>query len=104
MIALCSRPLLTFGISEKMYKQMFKKWQWSKYLPKDKATWMAKRADELGPKNIEFRWGNQVWTTDKILKTRAPTRTPREPEEEVNKGTSIYGNLGPGSLASCKLY
>lgn len=97
MIALCSGLLLTIGISEKMYKQMFKKWQWSKYLPKDKATWMAKRANELGPNNIEFRWGNQVWTTDKILKTRAPNQAPAE-SRDVSHGTSIYGNLAPAGI------
>jgi len=52
-----------------MYKQMFKKWRWSKNLPKDKATWMINRANQRKPSDTEFRWGDQVWTAERVRRT-----------------------------------
>jgi len=65
-----------------MYKQMFKKWRWSKNLPKDKATWMINRANQRRPKDTEFRWGNQVWSVDRVMKTQG--RVPEEPGTLMN--------------------
>ena len=61
--------------SERMYKDRFKLWRWSKNLPRDKAWWMVNRASERKPKETEFKWGNQVWTVERVLKTHVRVAT-----------------------------
>ncbi|KAK4207661.1 hypothetical protein QBC37DRAFT_433086 [Rhypophila decipiens] len=58
-----------FKASEKMYKDRFKQWRWAKNLPRGKGSWMVNRANQRKPKKTEFRWGNQMWTADRVLKT-----------------------------------
>ncbi|UKZ73162.1 hypothetical protein TrVFT333_000803 [Trichoderma virens FT-333] len=58
-----------FYATEKMYKDMFKQWKWSKNLPRDMAIGMLNKAKRRQPKQSIFQWGNQTWTVDRIKKT-----------------------------------
>ncbi|RYP04765.1 hypothetical protein DL765_010065 [Monosporascus sp. GIB2] len=55
-----------FVASQKMYKDRFKIWKWSKNLPHKKATWMLRRLNERKPNTTIFTYGNQEWTEDRI--------------------------------------
>ncbi|CAG1997017.1 unnamed protein product [Fusarium graminearum] len=54
-----------FVATERMYKNRFKAWRWSKNTP---ATWMAKKARQrkLDGKDTVFYWNNQRWTADEL--------------------------------------
>jgi hypothetical protein len=56
-----------FSASEKMYKDRFKMWHWSKNLPYETASWMAEKAQQRLPRKTTFDWNNQVWTEEKLL-------------------------------------
>ncbi|KAH0594835.1 hypothetical protein MHUMG1_07670 [Metarhizium humberi] len=58
-----------FYATEKMYKDKFKQWKWSKNLPKDMAMAMLNKAKQRQPKQTIFQWGNQTWTIERIKKT-----------------------------------
>jgi hypothetical protein len=55
--------------SEKMYKERFRAWKWSKYLPKDTASWMMNKTKERQPRRTEFQYGNQTWTEERVKRT-----------------------------------
>ncbi|KKP07374.1 hypothetical protein THAR02_00571 [Trichoderma harzianum] len=57
-----------FNASNKMYKDKFKQWKWSKNLPKAIALHMLKMANQRRPKRTFFRWKNRVWFTKRIQK------------------------------------
>ncbi|CEI66059.1 hypothetical protein FVEN_g4529 [Fusarium venenatum] len=54
-----------FFATERMYKNKFKAWRWSKNTP---AAWMAKKARQrkLDGKDTVFYWNNQRWTSDEL--------------------------------------
>src|SRR5438034_8877096 len=57
----------------KQYKYQFKKWDWHKNLPKEKARFMRsktiQRRREKPPKDTKFRWGGRYWTGDQVIKS-----------------------------------
>jgi hypothetical protein len=55
--------------SEKMYKERFRAWKWSKYLPKETAAWMMNKIKERQPRRTEFQYGNQTWTEERVKRT-----------------------------------
>ncbi|KAF8244241.1 hypothetical protein K440DRAFT_22746 [Wilcoxina mikolae CBS 423.85] len=59
-----------------MYKDKFKAWGWSKYLPKDRAQWMLNKAEQrnrqhpgANKKDTIFGYGGQVWTVERVRKS-----------------------------------
>ncbi len=52
-----------------MYKQRFKVWKWSKYLPKKEAGWMMNKVNQRQPRGTEFQYGGQKWTEERIRRT-----------------------------------
>ncbi|KAM0186098.1 hypothetical protein ACHAPI_011876 [Fusarium lateritium] len=54
-----------FFATERMYKNRFKAWHWSKYLP---TAWMAKKARQrkVDGKDTVFYWNDQRWTADEL--------------------------------------
>ncbi|UKZ46572.1 hypothetical protein TrVGV298_000777 [Trichoderma virens] len=68
-----------FYATEKMYKDMFKQWKWSKNLPRDMALGMLNKAKRRQPKQSIFQWGNQTWTVDRIKKTHGKLADQPDP-------------------------
>ncbi|KAK4199252.1 hypothetical protein QBC40DRAFT_176696 [Triangularia verruculosa] len=58
-----------FSATDKMYKERFKIWKWSKYLTKGRATWMMNKANERHPRGTQFQYGGQTWTEGRVRKT-----------------------------------
>ncbi|KAM0261006.1 hypothetical protein ACHAQJ_002441 [Trichoderma viride] len=69
-----------FYATEKMYKDMFKQWKWSKNLPRDIAIGMLNKAKRRLPKPSNFQWGNQTWTGDQIKKTHGKLADQLDPD------------------------
>ena len=70
-----------------MYKDKFKVWGWSKYLPKDRAQWMLNKAEQrirqhpgTKKKDTIFGYGGQVWTVERVRKS---TQRAKATEGEV---------------------
>lgn len=78
--------------SERMYKDKFKTWHWSKYLPRDKATWMVQKANERQRPTM-FRYGHQNWTMDRIMKSLDRTADGHDLPSLANLG-KILSQLG----------
>ncbi|OCL02006.1 hypothetical protein AOQ84DRAFT_274378, partial [Glonium stellatum] len=63
-----------FNPSEKMYKDKFKEWNLSKYLPKGKARFMLSKHEQRKRqlpegKDTIFIYGEQSWTIERVRKT-----------------------------------
>ncbi|KAM0429216.1 hypothetical protein ACHAPT_006430 [Fusarium lateritium] len=56
-----------FSASERMYKNRFKIWRWSKNLPHEVARWMTEKIQQRRPTETVFYWNDQKWTSEKIL-------------------------------------
>ncbi|PHH81429.1 hypothetical protein CDD82_819 [Ophiocordyceps australis] len=56
-----------FCASEKMYKNKFKAWAWSKNLPREKAMWMGDKIRQRRPAATVFHWNHQNWSEDRIM-------------------------------------
>jgi hypothetical protein len=69
-----------------MYKDKFKAWGWSKYLPKDRAQWMLNKAEQRNcqdpdrKKDTIFGFGGQEWTVKRVRKS---TQRAKVTEDEV---------------------
>ncbi|RFU78687.1 rhomboid family [Trichoderma arundinaceum] len=68
-----------FHATEKMYKDKFKQWKWSKNLSRDMALGMLNKAKQRQPKETIFQWGNQTWTTDRIMKKHCKITNDSDP-------------------------
>ncbi|KAJ3538030.1 hypothetical protein NM208_g6082 [Fusarium decemcellulare] len=55
-----------FSASERMYKNRFKTWKWSKNLPQEKAAWMTEKGIQRRPAKTLFCWKNQEWTDEQL--------------------------------------
>ncbi|KAI0438296.1 hypothetical protein F4803DRAFT_569713 [Xylaria telfairii] len=61
----------SFTATERMYKNKFKIWQWSKNLPQEKAIWMSRKVLDRRPlKKTVFYWNNQEWTEERLTQIR----------------------------------
>jgi hypothetical protein len=63
-------PLLThLHYRERMYKNRFKAWRWSKNTPIE---WMAKKVQQrkVGRKDTVFYWNDQGWTADELAQKK----------------------------------
>ncbi|UKZ79912.1 hypothetical protein TrVFT333_007675 [Trichoderma virens FT-333] len=60
-----------FSATEKMYKDKFKQWKWSKNLPGEVAVGMLSKANRRRPKETIFHWNNQAWPIERVMKSCA---------------------------------
>ncbi|KAI0546703.1 hypothetical protein F4679DRAFT_575264 [Xylaria curta] len=57
-----------FSATDRMYKNKFKIWRWSKNLPQEKAIWMSRKIIDRRPmKKTVFHWNNQEWTEERLM-------------------------------------
>ncbi|KAF4459837.1 rhomboid family [Fusarium albosuccineum] len=72
-----------FYASERMYKNKFKIWRWSKNLPQEKVSWMAGKVQQRLPTKTVFSWNHQEWTEEQIAQKngKALQKQPRDGEE-----------------------
>ncbi|KAL6887091.1 hypothetical protein GGI43DRAFT_431531 [Trichoderma evansii] len=100
-----------FYATEKMYKDMFKQWKWSKNLPRGMAISMLNKARRRQPKQSIFEWGNRTWTVDRIKKTHGKSinqkdldgledyPTPQDLICKTPRGTEAVQNLSASEKA-----
>ncbi|KAK4454127.1 hypothetical protein QBC34DRAFT_434318 [Podospora aff. communis PSN243] len=56
-----------FHATEKMYKNKFKVWRWSKNLSHEQAKWMSENIKQRQPTATVFQWNHQQWSEDKVM-------------------------------------
>ncbi|KAF2468238.1 uncharacterized protein BDR25DRAFT_344515 [Lindgomyces ingoldianus] len=82
-----------FDATEKQYKDQFNDWGWSKNLGKRERQIMktkaGKRRRENPPRDTEFQWGGQVWTVDRIMKTRGNENGNEEEDAHLDEPTPL---------------
>ncbi|KAF5006437.1 hypothetical protein FDECE_7197 [Fusarium decemcellulare] len=62
-----------FSASERMYKNKFRIWGWSKNIPQDKAIWMTEKGIQRRPTKTVFCWKNQEWTDEQLAQKYGKT-------------------------------
>ncbi|KAL7932973.1 hypothetical protein V8C35DRAFT_305945 [Trichoderma chlorosporum] len=58
-----------FFATEKMYKDKFKEWKWSKNLPRVITAVMYRKGIRRMPKDTIFHWNNQTWSSERVRKS-----------------------------------
>ncbi|KAL7953230.1 hypothetical protein V8C34DRAFT_297576 [Trichoderma compactum] len=76
-----------FQATEKMYKDKFKQWKWSKNLPKAIAARMLNIAHQRRPKRTVFWRNDRMWPIKRIKKLLS--RHSAEEDSSIQQGSSI---------------
>ncbi|KAL7911687.1 hypothetical protein GGI35DRAFT_468171 [Trichoderma velutinum] len=87
-----------FHATEKMYKDKFKQWKWSKNLPKAIAARMLNIANQRRPKRTFFRWNNRIWPIERIKKLLS--RHSAEEDSSIQEDSSIPDDFSYGTPPS----
>ncbi|KAJ4854856.1 clr5 domain-containing protein [Trichoderma breve] len=87
-----------FHATEKMYKDKFKQWKWSKNLPKAIAARMLNIAKQRRPKRTIFRWNNRIWPIERIKKLLS--RHSAEEDSSLQDDSSIPDDFTYGTPPS----
>ena len=72
---------------EKMYKNKFKAWHWSKNLSQEQAMWMSEKIKQRRPAATVFSWNHQQWSEDKVMQIygRVAQAQPQTGQRSVSK-------------------
>ncbi|KAF3075898.1 hypothetical protein CFAM422_001630 [Trichoderma lentiforme] len=87
-----------FQATEKMYKDKFKQWKWSKNLPKATAARMLNIANQRLPKRTEFLYNGRKWSMEEIQKRHS--RRSAQGDSSLQEDFSIPDDFTYGTPPS----
>jgi hypothetical protein len=72
---------------EKMYKNKFKSWRWSKNLSHERAMWMNEKIKQRHPTATVFQWNHQEWSEDQVMQIcgRVAQVQPQTSQRPISK-------------------